>query len=82
MGTMIVIYGRGASVGEFRTHITTEHKYLKYVFRDEYIVPDNLRLSSASAQTSPDRQTNGPTVAKNKKLESISTHTEQQHPQQ
>lgn len=55
MGTMIVIYGSGGSVGEFRTHITTEYKYLKYVFRDEYIIPDNLRLSSASAQT--DRQT-------------------------
>lgn len=34
----------GMIVGEEGTHITGGHKYLKYVFTDEYIKPGNLSL--------------------------------------
>lgn len=35
------------------THITGGHKYLKYVFTDEYIKPGNLSLSFQTGQLWP-----------------------------
>lgn len=52
----------GIVVREEETHITGGHKYLKYVFTDEYIKPGNLSLS-------PFRQAN----CGHTSLESIST---------
>lgn len=41
----------GAKGREFRTHITTVHKYLKYVFKDEYIISGNFSAPIPKRET-------------------------------